>query len=77
MTTINLTPTWAASLPILLAAYVDGTPEGQRLAKLELERMALICDLAVAAQAEETRRSDGWTDNERFLDDDDALGEEF
>ena len=44
MTTIDLTPTWAAILPALLAVIKDGTPEGQRMAAEELHRMAEAAD---------------------------------
>lgn len=43
--TINLTPTWAGVLPILIAALEDGTDEGRKLAKLELASMAKAADL--------------------------------
>lgn len=42
--TIDITPTWRAILPILLAAYKDGTETGQRLAFEELQRMAMAAD---------------------------------
>lgn len=41
---IDLTPTWRGVLPILIAALEDGTPEGKRLAKLELANMAKAAD---------------------------------
>lgn len=41
---ITLEPTWRACVPILVAALVDGTEEGKRLARLELDRMALAAD---------------------------------
>jgi hypothetical protein len=43
-TTIDLTPTWAAILPALIAVIRDGTPDGQRLALEELRRMATAAD---------------------------------
>ena len=46
MKTIDITPTWEAVLPLLLAAFEDGTPEGRRMAREELRRMASIADLA-------------------------------
>lgn len=46
---IDVTPTWAAILPALLAAVTDGTAEGQRIARAELIRMARAADSAVAA----------------------------
>lgn len=55
--TIDLTPTWASVLPILLTAYTDGTPEGQRLAEQELKRMAKIADAAGALQEAENDRT--------------------
>jgi hypothetical protein len=42
---IDLTPTWKGVLPIIIAALEDGTPEGKRLAKLELAQMAKAADL--------------------------------
>lgn len=48
--TIDMTPTWAAILPALLAAVTDGTPTGQAIARKELARMAEIADSYVAAQ---------------------------
>lgn len=42
--TIDITPTWRAILPVLLAAYKDGTETGQRLALEELQRMATAAD---------------------------------
>lgn len=42
--TIDMTPTWAAILPALLAAVTDGTAEGQRIARGELARMAEAAD---------------------------------
>lgn len=46
--TIDMTPTWAAILPALLAAVTDGTPTGQAIARKELARMASIADSYVA-----------------------------
>lgn len=42
--TIDLTPTWAAIAPILIAALQDGTPKGQQMAREELIRMAALAD---------------------------------
>ncbi len=42
--TINIAPTWRSILPVLLAAYADGTATGQALALEELKRMAAIAD---------------------------------
>ena len=47
--TIDLTPTWAQILPALLAVVQDGTPEGQRAAVTELQRMAQAADRLNAA----------------------------
>lgn len=44
METIDLTPTWAAVLPILLTAVEDGTFEGRKIAREELARMAGLAD---------------------------------
>lgn len=43
-TTIDVTPTWAGLLPVLLAIIQDGTSEGQRNAREELRRMAQAAD---------------------------------
>ena len=48
--TIDMTPTWSAILPALLAALIDGTAVGQGMARKELARMAEIADSYVAAQ---------------------------
>lgn len=42
--TLDLTPTWAAIMPALVAALQHGTPEGQRLAAAELESLAAKVD---------------------------------
>jgi hypothetical protein len=42
--TIDLTPTWRDVLPLLLAGITDGTAEGQRLARAELQNMADLAD---------------------------------
>lgn len=47
--TIDLTPTWPAVLPILLAALEDGTEEGKRMAREELKRMAQVAEAAKSA----------------------------
>lgn len=52
--TIDLTPTWAAALPMLLAALVYGSAEGQRIAREELQRMAELADRLVAEQSATT-----------------------
>jgi hypothetical protein len=41
----DITPTWKGILPLLLAAYKDGTDKGREIAKLELQRMAEAADL--------------------------------
>jgi hypothetical protein len=46
---IDMTPTWAAIMPALIAAIRDGTPEGQRIAEAELMRLAKSADAANAA----------------------------
>lgn len=50
--TIDLTPTWAAVLPVYLAAYADGNAKGRAAAIAELTRMAELADSAVAASRE-------------------------
>lgn len=44
--TIDMTPTWTAIMPILLAAMENGTDEGKRIARAELMRLAGIVDAA-------------------------------
>lgn len=51
--TIDLTPTWAASLPTLLVLLEEGSAEGQLLARAELRRMAALADLWVERQKTE------------------------
>ena len=41
---IDATPTWAGVLPILFAALENGTEDGQRIARAELQRMAIAAD---------------------------------
>lgn len=42
--TIDITPTWEAILPSLIAVIQDGNGDGKRLAIEELRRMATIAD---------------------------------
>lgn len=42
--TIDITPTWSALLPALIAVARDGTEEGRRAALSELRRMAQAAD---------------------------------
>lgn len=42
--TVDITPTWRGVLPILIAGLQDGSREGQRIARIELERMADLAD---------------------------------
>lgn len=48
--TIDCTPTWRSLVPALIAGLIDGSPTSQKIAREEIERMALIADLYVAAQ---------------------------
>lgn len=48
--TIDVTPTWAATLPTLLLLLESESPEGQKLARDELAKMAKLADAQVAAQ---------------------------
>lgn len=41
---IDLTPTWTALLPVLLAVMQDGQPDGRRLARTELQRLCRMAD---------------------------------
>lgn len=50
---LDITPTWAAIMPALVAALQDGTGEGQRIARAELARLAAEVDgLNARARAE-------------------------
>jgi|LauGreDrversion4_2_1035121.scaffolds.fasta_scaffold610697_3 hypothetical protein len=46
-TTIDLTPTWSAALPLLVHALENGNEEMKRYAKEELIKMAVLADRAV------------------------------
>ena len=50
MDTINITPTWRVAVSICLAALENGTPEGKKLAKNELYRLADLMDTLVATK---------------------------
>lgn len=50
MNDIEIVPKWQAVLPILLAALTDGTEEAKRIAREELERMAVAADRAAELQ---------------------------
>ena len=39
---------WAGVVPVLLLGYVEGRPEGQRMARTELAKMARVADCAQA-----------------------------
>lgn len=41
---IDATPSWADVLPILFMALENGTEDGQRIARAELQRMAIAAD---------------------------------
>ena len=43
-TYIDMTPTWAAVLPMYLACIEQGSAEGVKAAKEELTRMAKLAD---------------------------------
>ena len=45
-------PTWAGLLPLYLMAYENGAHKGRAAALSELERMAKLADLYVAARKE-------------------------
>ena len=42
--TIDLTPTWVSTMPVLIAALEDGTETGKKAAREELMRAARILD---------------------------------
>lgn len=48
-------PTWEAVLPIFLMAYENGENKGRAAALEELQRMALLADLYVAAKKGERK----------------------
>ena len=50
--TIDMTPTWAGILPVLLLCVENSSPEGAQIAREELLRMAKLADLYVASQTE-------------------------
>lgn len=50
---IDLTPTWVGVMPLLLEAYVHGDPEGRKIAREELMRLARSMD-EINAQNKET-----------------------
>lgn len=47
--TIDMTPTWVGVLPMLLAAYENGSAKGRAIALEELQRMAKLADKAKEA----------------------------
>ena len=47
---IDMTPTWSATVAIMIAALESGTPAGKRAAREELGRMARIMDQLVEQQ---------------------------
>lgn len=49
--TIDLRPTWAGAMPIIVAALQDGTPEGKRIAHEQLKRLCRIADELAPALA--------------------------
>lgn len=46
--TIDITPTWRGIMPVLIEGIRHGTPEGQRIAREELMRLADIADREIA-----------------------------
>lgn len=48
MKTIDVTPTWASIMPLLITALQDGTPSGQDAATRELMRLAKMMDARIA-----------------------------
>ena len=47
MKSIRIALTWEGCLPMLLAAYEDGTPQDRAIALDELRRMAMVADASV------------------------------
>jgi hypothetical protein len=52
MKTVDITPTWEAILPALLAVIENGNFEGRKVALEELTRMAQLADLYVKQESE-------------------------
>jgi len=50
---INVTPLWAGIMPALIAVLVDGNPEGQRMAREELMKLARQLDQFNAGKLQE------------------------
>lgn len=55
-TMIDITPTWRAILPVLLAVHVDGNAAGKTEAERELRRMADLADQFVKIAAHDPAR---------------------
>lgn len=53
--TIDVTPTWAGIMPILLAAVENGTDKGRDAATAELRRLATVTDKLIAFTAKIAR----------------------
>lgn len=51
VTKLDVTPTWAAIMPGLIAALQHGTAEGQKIAREELMQLARKVDLLNAERA--------------------------
>lgn len=47
--TIDMTPTWAEAVEMLICTLENGTHRGKEIARAELRRMALITDQYAAA----------------------------
>lgn len=65
--TIDLSPTWESILPVLMVALVDGTEEGKRMARVELQRMAKVAGMATIEPKESTWSSADFVDIVRVL----------
>ncbi len=52
--TVDLTPTWAAIIPLLILVLREGTSDGQQQAEDEIMRLALACDAMNARIRKET-----------------------
>jgi hypothetical protein len=50
---VDLTPTWQASMEILIMVMENGTPEGKEIAKAELRDVAQRLDLSLTTPAPE------------------------
>jgi len=56
--TIDLTPTWLAMAPIIIAAMENGTSDGVKMAKEEIYKMAKLADAYAASRVPNIEKGD-------------------